>query len=485
MIITSLTHRVWRGLFLLTFVTSIIACSTVTPEPAHTDFELPTEFVAKATTDGRTPAELWWRDFGDSQLNQFVDVALVRNPGLAQAVARTRIAEAQTRVQRAEQLPQIGLGAGVTRQRQNLSIQPGASSATQEILSTSHNATLDISWELDLWGQLAALSAAARADYLASGEQLRALRQSVAAQVVRMYFEVVHAWAQVDLSERTVTSLAEMHRQINNRVNEGIASPTDGQLAQANMDTARAGLEQRREALERSLRQLEILMGDYPAGTLATAQMLPDVPSQPSTGIPAELLARRPDVRAAELGLLSAGYQLGAAQRSFLPSLSLSGSAGYAGSELSDLFSSGNLIWSIAGRLLQPVFQGGRLIAQVDITEGQRDEALHTYAETALNALSEVETALAVDTLLAQREAALASSAQAAEQAVTTSYNRYSQGIDPFLPVLESQQRELDSRSAHITAHFARLENRIALHLALGGGFENEPLPTATASSPQ
>lgn len=478
MIITSPMRRASKGLILLAFAASLAACSTVKPEPPHTSFNLPAGFIAKAAADAHTPAQRWWLDFGDAQLNQFVDIALVRNPGLAQAIARTRIAEAQTRMQRAEQLPQIGLGAGVTRQRQNIAMQPGGSAGTQTMISTGHNAALDISWELDLWGRLSALSAAARADYLASSEQLRAMRQSLAAQVVRMYFEIVHARAQVELSERTVIALAEMHRQIRNRVNEGIASPTDGQLAETNLDAARAGLEQRREALERSLRELEILMGDYPAGTLATAHKLPEVPPPPTTGIPAELLARRPDVRSAELTLLRAGYRLGAAQRSFLPSLSLSGSAGYAGSELSDLFSSGNLVWSIAGRLLQPIFQGGRLVAQVDIAGGQRDEALHVYAETALNALAEVEVALAVDTVLAQREAALASSARAAEQAVNTSLNRYSQGIDPFLPVLESQQRELDGRSAHITSQLARLENRIALHLALGGGFENETMPT-------
>src|SRR5690554_3615050 len=115
MIITNLVHRASRGLFVLTFAASIMACTTVTPEPSQTDFNLPAEFVAKA--DGSAPTEFWWRDFDDAQLNQFVDIALVRNPGLAQAIARTRIAEAQTRVQRADQLPQVGLGAGVTRQR--------------------------------------------------------------------------------------------------------------------------------------------------------------------------------------------------------------------------------------------------------------------------------------------------------------------------------------------------------------------------------
>lgn len=484
-----------RQCVVLVVTVGLSACARITPEPVVTDFDLPAAFAAASAESAQafSAQEQWWREFADPQLNQFVETALVGNPGLAQAVVRTQIAEAQTRLQRADQLPQVGLGAGVVRQRQNVAGIPGAAApeagaGTTPVLSTGYDAALDVSWELDLWGRLAAMSAAARADYLASGEQLRAMRQSVAAQVVQTYFEIVHSHAQVDLSARTVDSLAEMSRQIGNRVAAGIASPADGMLAEANLESARAGLEQRREALARSLRQLDILLGDYPGGRLSTAQQLPAVPAPPSAGVPAELLERRPDIRAAELALLSAGYRLGSAERSFLPSLSLSGSAGYAGSDLSELFDSSNLIWSIGGRLLQPVFQGGRLVAQVDISEGQRDETLYAYAETALNALSEVETALAVDTLLERREAALDNSASAAESAVRVSLNRYRQGIDPFLNVLESQQRALDGRSAFIAARQARLNNRIALHLALGGGFTTEMVPAAdsagTAYSP-
>lgn len=496
-----MSRNISRHCAVFAVAAGLSACAQVTPEPAVTDFDLPAAFTAASAESAGAVSddERWWREFADPQLNQFVETALVGNPGLAQAVVRTQIAEAQTRLQRADQLPQIGVGAGVVRQRQNVAGIPtgagpgtgagaGAGGGTTPVLSTGYDAALDVSWELDLWGRLAAMSAAARADYLASGEQLRAMRQSVAAQVVQTYFEIVHSYAQVDLSARTVESLAEMSRQIGNRVEAGIASPADGMLAEANLESARAGLEQRREALARSLRQLDILLGDYPGGRLATAQQLPAVPAPPSSGVPSELLERRPDIRAAELALLSAGYRLGSAERSFLPSLSLSGSAGYAGTDLSDLFDSSNLIWSIGGRLLQPVFQGGRLVAQVDISEGQSDETLYAYAETALNALSEVETALAVDTLLERRETALDNSASAAESAVRVSLNRYRQGIDPFLNVLESQQRALDGRSAYIAARQARLNNRIALHLALGGGFTTEMVPATdsagTAYSP-
>lgn len=466
-----------RALAVAAFALLLSACSVTPPAEPELPFSLPDNFNAAPVSTYKS-SERWWDDFADEELNRFVDTALVSNPGVAQALARSRVAEARIRLNHADQLPMVGIGLGSTRQRQNLGNIAGPlaeAGGDMYVISNNHNAALDVSWELDLWGRLSALTAAARADFLASAEQLRGLRQSVAAQVVQLYFDNVHARAQVELSERTVETLAEMSRQIGNRVDIGIASPADAMLSEANLGSAQAGLEQRREALERNLRQLETVLGRYPAGSLQTRDVLPGVPPSPTAGIPAQLLERRPDVRAAELALLSAGYQLGAAQRSFLPSLSLSGSAGYAGSQFSELFSSSNLVWSIAGQILQPVFQGGRLVAQVDIAEGQQSEALHAYAETALNALSEVESLLAVETLLQRREQTLDASASAAEEAVRVSYNRYQQGIDPFLNVLESQQRALDGRSAYITARLARIENRIALHLALGGGFENQP----------
>ncbi|MGB3166708.1 MAG: TolC family protein, partial [Alteraurantiacibacter sp.] len=214
---------------------------------------------------------------------------------------------------------------------------------------------------------------------------------------------------------------------------------------------------------------------DYPAGALSTATTLPEIPTPPPVGLPVDLLTRRPDVAAAEYNLRAAGYRTAAAQRSLLPSLNLTGSAGTASDELGNLLDGDFFVWSIAGALLQPIFQGGRLRAQVRLAEGQRDEATEAYVDTLLTALSEVETALAVDDELATRETALATAADASQRSVDISFNRYRAGIDPFLTVLQSQQGALDARSALIATRRARLENRIALHLALGGGFGSPP----------
>ncbi|WP_447044572.1 efflux transporter outer membrane subunit [Vreelandella sp. H-I2] len=444
----------------------LTACATTpSPRSAPPPVELPDTFLA-AGGQQVFVADAWWQAFRDESLNRFVRNALDDNPGLAQSIAQARIAEAQARTTRADLFPQVSAGLNSSRQR-----RPGAQGGGESI-SNTHNASLDVSWEVDLWGRLSTLSAAGRADFFTASEQLRSMHQSLAADVVSLYLGVVQARAQVELSENTVEALEEFARQVENRANAGIVSPTDLTLANANLGSARAGLAQRRENLARVTRQMERLMGEYPAGELITISELPAVPPLPSAGVPAELLARRPDVRSAEWALQAADYRLTAAERSFLPSISLSGSAGSTGSELADLFSSGSFIWTIAGNLVQPIFQGGRLRAQADIAGGQRDEAFYAYVDTALTALSEVETALAVDDLLARRVAESNDAAESAEAAVRVSFNRYMQGIEPFLNVLESYQRALDSRSATITAQYDRLENRIDLHLALGGGFD-------------
>ncbi|HLV06532.1 MAG TPA: efflux transporter outer membrane subunit [Croceibacterium sp.] len=465
-------------------VLALTACTTTEHKIPVTAEDLPPRFLAAPAGTGPI-AEQWWTRFGDPRLDQLVNEAVLENTSVAQAVARVRIAQAQARIAGADLLPQVSGGLTARRQRQpasgvaglgQLPGLPDGAEAPDAFTITNYAATVDVNWELDLWGRISAQNAAARADFLASTENLRAVRQSIAAQAVRMYFTVVEARAQVELAERTVETVGEVARQINNRANVGIATPSDRLLANANLDQARSLLEQRREALATLTRQFEVLLRDYPAGSIATAETLPEVPPPPSTGIPSEILLRRPDIAAAERSLQAAGFRLTAGQRSFLPNLSLTGSAGLASSDLGDLLDGGSFIWSIAGALLQPIFQGGRLRAQVQALEGRREEAVEVYAETVLNALLEVETALAVERYLAQRELALDSAASAAEGAVQIAFNRYREGIDPLLTVLESQQRALDSRSAYIAARRARLDNRINLHLALGGGFEDMPI---------
>ncbi len=437
---------------------------------------IPPGFVAGEAVFGPID-EQWWKRFGDPQLDAHVEKAVADNPAIGRAIARVRQARGRAGIAGADRWPQVDVGLSATRQRLSLEslgiVVPGeepgegATAYTIGIYDLSAN----VSWEIDLWGRLSAQSAAARAEFLSSEANLRSARQAIAAQTARIYFALVEASEQVELAERTVANRAQAARQVGNRVEAGVAQPVDGQLAAAELHSARADLEQRREALARLTREFDVLLRDYPDGEVAAAATLPAVPPAPPAGVPAELLARRPDVAASLLDLRAAGYRLTAAERSFLPGIALTGSAGTASMELSNLLDPDFFVWSIAGRLLQPIFQGGRLRAQVQLRAGERDEALQAYADTVLTALSEVETALAVEQFLAGQERELAAASAAAERAAEISRNRYEVGKEPLLTLLESQRRAIDARAGLLALHRLRLANRIDLHLALGGGY--------------
>ncbi|WP_108812253.1 efflux transporter outer membrane subunit [Sphingorhabdus sp. Alg231-15] len=438
----------------------VSACAAAPKPVSDVARDIPSQFVG-SNQSGAIDTR-WWKSFGDLRLTTLVEEGVLQNPSIGQSMARLEQARAQARISRADLLPQVSAGLGAV----------GRGGAGNTGILHTLDLSVNVGWETDLWERLSSLNAADRADFLATAANLRAVQQAVAAQTVRTYFAVIEAEQQIALSSRVLETYGELTRQLNLRVEAGISPLSSKTLVITDQQTARGGLEARQEDYKRLVRQLEIILRDYPDGQIELADALPALPPVPVTGLPSELLSRRPDVVAADLQLAAAGYRLDAAKRSFLPSLSLSGSAGTSAGSFANLFDGGFFIWSIAGQLLQPIFQGGRLRAQVDQREGEQDEALERYAEVALQALFEVETALAIDSNLAAREAAFLVAADAAEQSLDISTKRYRAGIEPFFNVLETQQRALNARSAYLSTRRDRLFNRVDLHLALGGGFE-------------
>ena len=360
--------------------------------PAVPDVPAMPEEVASAYSSSTGPfveaaQSSWWQAFSDPKLNAAVTEAVGENPQVFQAQARAAQARAQAVIAGADRLPAIGANFDPAVQRQNT--PPGGFQTTE-----SYGLNLSVSWELDIWGRLAAQSAATRESYLASVEGLRAVRQSIAANTAKAYFATVEARQQAEISRQALDILTETARQVGNRSDAGVGAPSDKFLAIANRDSATAQLAGNVETVKRTTRQLELLLRDYPSGTVDTATVLVGIPPLPATGLPAGLLARRPDVLAAERQLRASGFQIVSAERSLLPAISLSGGIGQASAELGDLLKGNFSFWQLAGNLLQPVFQGGRLRANIRLNEAQQRESAEAYVETVLLALSEVETAL-------------------------------------------------------------------------------------------
>lgn len=431
---------------------------------------------ASLLTQGEVVNGNWWKEFKDPQLNKVIDQSVGRNYQVWQAKSKVAQARAQAAIIGAGKLPSVTAGTSPSYLKQ----RTGSSSTTT---TKSYGLDLAVSWEIDLWKRLNNQSQSARELYLGSNDVLRSVRQTIAAQTAKAYFATVEAKQQVALSKATLAVLTETSRQVGNRADVGITSPSDKHLSIANKESASAGLAGQEESLARTSRQLQLLTSDYPDGKVQTANSLVSLPALPKLGIPASLLSRRPDVLAAERQLRASGFTVAAAKKALLPSFSLSTGLGTVSSELSNILSGDFSYWSLAGSLLQPIFQGGKLRANVQLSEGLQQEAASAYTGTVLTALTEVESALAARELINRRQAALCSAASASKDAERVSLNRYRQGIEPYLTVLESQQRALSASSSCISARYDALENYIDLQLALGGGFDERVESPATKSN--
>ncbi len=443
----------------------------------------PDQWTAERVSSG-TIAPEWWKDFNNPDLTGVVELALARNHDLLAAATRVGQAAAQARIAGADLKPALNAGLNGRRNKMNFIGFPIPGAEPGGVVSrifTNYGVSLDVSWELDLWDRLGARARAGVADLQAAVADYRGAQLSLAAQAMKAWLVTAEAGQQLALAEATVASFTDSTRQVRRRYESGIRPSLDLRLSMANLAVAEALLKQRGQQIDAATRQLEVLLGMYPGRELKVPQVLPDAPPAIPAGLPADLISRRPDLAAAERRLAASDERFKAARRDRYPRFSLTASAGTSTKGLTELVNGDFSVWSLAFNILQPIFQGGRLRAAVDLAEAGADEALINYAGTALRAYSEVETALAAEEYLSGREADLALAAEQSRAAEKLSEERYGAGLENFITVLESQRRALQADGEWISSRRQRLENRIDLYLALGGGFQRtEPLPTDT-----
>lgn len=447
------------------------ACASA-PPAAEPDVEVPETWSA-GTPDAAAAESPWWTSFGAGDLDAAVSEALARNHDLRAAAAAVDAALAQARIAGADSEPQIGASFdGGKRQQVFVGLPiPGAGGVLQS-RSSSYSAGLNVSWEADLWGRLRAGEAAALADADAAAADYAGARLSLAGQVAKTWIAVVEARQQVKLALETVDSRRTSTERIAARYRRGVAPPLELRLARSNQAEAESAVELRRRQLDGARRRLEILLGRYPAGRIAGDDVeLPAVPPEVPAGLPAELVARRPDLQAAERRLAATGFRVRQARRALYPRLTLTGSGGTSSNRLQDLVDGDFSVWNLAGGILAPIFQGGRLRAAVELAESSRDAALARYAQGVLQAFAEVETALAAERLLAAEETAQAAATEESKAAVRLAEDRYLAGLGDYLTILESQRRAFLAESRLLSLRALLLSNRVDLHLALGGDF--------------
>ena len=435
------------------------------------------EPVAGALNTTPAVAGRWWTLFGDTQLDALVDQALTSSPDALTAAARVEEADAVLRQVNAALLPQIDANAGISRSR---SILPNAVEPTG-LLRNTNRIGLSTSFELDVWGRLRRASEAARAQALGTRYTSETVSLSLAASVTQAYLNLRALDAQLLVNRDSVSSQAKSTQLARVRFDGGYVSQLDVQQAEGALATytaAQVQLEKNR-ALAESL--LGLLVGQ-PGLKVAAGDLrsLP-VPPTPPAGLPSSLLEARPDVRKAETDLIAANAKIGVAKAALFPSITLTGSLGRESRDLSDLFSPAAAVWSIGAGLTQPIFEGGRLRAQVEQVSAQQKQSLEAYRKSVQTAFREVNDALITVRQNGDSEVALGQAMQAAKRSLQLAQARYDSGYSPYLEVLTAQRSSNDATLAWVQNRQARLSSSVDLFKALGGGWKDGNAPQAAA----
>ncbi len=420
--------------------------------------------------DGQAP-QAWLADFNSPALESLVAEALGTRPDVRGAVARVEQALAEAAIAGADPLPTASLGLDGSRQK----INTFGPQATGGVRFENYEMGLNLSWELDLWGRLRDRSSAALARVEAATAELRAVRLSLVGQVTKAWFNLLEASAQADAARATAETWVENRRTLESRFQKGLSNSLDLRRIRSQTTAAKADLEARKRALDRARRNLEILIGRYPKGETTELPALPPLGNRVPAGLPATLLERRPDLVAAERRLAAADREWQASRKERLPQISLTGSGGTSSREFRDLLDRNFSVWTLAGNLAQPIFQGGRIRAGIDRSRSLVEQAAAEYHDTALQAFLEVESALAAEALARREHRQLDLASQEAEAAETLAWERYRKGTANFLTVLEARRSAATARSRLLSVRNFLLQNRVDLYLALGGPFSTEP----------
>lgn len=420
---------------------------------------------AQWSEDAATAAvEIGWIDaFADSALASLVQEAQRNNRDLRAASADVERARALAVQAGAALTPQVDLGLGAA--------QSGALRGSTPD-TTALTLGLQLGWEADVWGRIRAGSAGALASAQAVAADYRFARHSLAANTAKAYFAAIEARLQTEVVQKSLTSLEETLRIVQLRYANGMTSAQDLALARSDLATVRGQLLDVESAKRDALRALELLLGRYPSAELALRTSLPEAPPHPPAGVPSEILERRPDLVAAERRVAAAFNLLDEAKAAKLPTLSLTTNVGGASNSLTSVLDPQNVVWQLATNLLAPVLDGGQRQAQVEIATAEQEQALAQYAQVALEAFNQVESALDQGVVLEQRAEELGIAFQQANKAYRVANIRYREGEIPLLDLLALQQRVDRTSSSLLAVNRLLLEQRVNLHLALGGSWE-------------
>ena len=439
------------------------------PDPA---IDVPDSYrQARGAPHAALPALDWWREFRSPELTVLMEEAQLANFDIGAAVARILQADAQARIAGAPLLPLVTGSGSATRSQASIATGTGAGGGGNR-RRTLYNVALDASYEIDFWGKNRETLVAAQQLAVASRFDRDVVALSTIAAVANAYFQVIAAQDRLRIARNNVNSATRILGLIQQRVDVGTASGLDLAQQQSLVATQRAAVPLLEQTLQQNRFTLALLVGRPPervnvrGGGMARIA-IPRV----TPGLPSELLVQRPDIREAEAQLESANASVKAARAALLPSVTLTGAAGFQSALLATLFSPAAAYYTIAAGVTQPIFDGFRLKGQLEFQKGRLEELLQLYRKAVISAFTDVDNALVAVQQSAERERLQRQVVVASRRAFDFSETRLREGTIDLVTVLTTQQTLFQAEDLLALARLARLQAIVSLYQALGGGW--------------
>jgi multidrug efflux system outer membrane protein len=439
------------------------------PDPA---LDVPQEYRAARSIDpDGTPTLDWWRGFRSPELTTLMGEAQTVNLDIAAAVARFRQADAQARITGAALLPSLSAGGQENYSRTSGSSASGLSIGGREVVN--YSASLSASYELDFWGKNRDAAQAAEETSIATRFDRDVVALTTLTSVANAYFQVLASQDRIRTAQQNIASASRILDAIRQRFKAGTGTDLDVAQQESVVANQRASIPPLRQNLEQNINALATLVSRPPESVRIAGGSMNQISSPRVTpGLPSELLTQRPDIRRQEAQLASATANVGSARAQFFPSIQLTGQGGYQSSALVSLFQPHAAFFSLVGGLTQPIFDGGAILGNFELTKARQDELLQTYRKTVVSAFADVDNALIAirqtsEKLRLQREVVAAS-----RRAFELSEQQLHAGTADIVTVLNTQLALFQSEDVLWQAQLARLLAIVSLYQALGGGWE-------------
>ena len=412
----------------------------------------------------------WWKVFEDTTLDSLINLAMEQNPSVLMAINRIDQAKAQWRISQSDFYPSLTFNGGWTRQQTSGNLGTGSPQAW----TGYYSASVQMSWQLDVFGVIREKAKAQKELYAASKEEYNATMVSLCAEVASAYFNLREVQQELDVLRRNAVSQEAVVKITESRYKTGLVSKLDVAQAKSVYYSTLASIPTTEANVIQYLNTLAVLLGLYPQDVteaLSDTKPLPDYMEPVGVGVPGELLLRRPDVRGAERQVNAQAALLGASKRDWLPEFFLNGSFGYASDDLKEVGKKGSVTWSIAPSMTWNLFNGGRNLQEERLQRAQLDESINQFNQTVLTAVQEVDNAMSAYKNSIKQIVACKEMLYQGKEAFDLSLDLYKQGLTPFQNVLDAQRSMLTYENTLVKAKGYSLVCLVQMYQALGGGW--------------